>query len=169
MTCNIGVINDLKVIIFTYSFPLWKSVLPRAVPCLSNLDYKKYKLFDVTKFVLGLSTFRRIQQSVSRTWWGMKSLHSVLKLLSSGTTCYKLWAKYKTHMIKEQLLRKVRYNKMNQSHVLSYDETLFLSFRKVPKVKIVIYHSKVTLTGSLLIIRDYLPLNQNKQPLPLGR
>ena len=34
------------------------------------------------------------------------------------------------------------YNKMNQSHGLSYDETLFLSYQKVPKVKIVCSYSK---------------------------
>ena len=28
------------------------------------------------------------------------------------------------------------YNKMNQSHALSYDETMFLSYQKDPKVKI---------------------------------
>ena len=43
--------------------------------------------------------------------------------------------KYKTHMIKEQLLKWMSYNKMNQSHGLSYDETLFISYQKVPKVK----------------------------------
>ena len=34
------------------------------------------------------------------------------------------------------------YNKMNQSHGLSYDETLFLSYQKVPKVKIACSYSK---------------------------
>ena len=32
-----------------------------------NLGYKKYKLFDVTKFILVLPTFRLKQQSLSRT------------------------------------------------------------------------------------------------------
>ena len=45
-------------------------------------------------------------------------------------------AKYKTHVIKEQLLKLMSYNKMNQSHGLSYGETLFLSYQKVPTVKI---------------------------------
>ena len=34
------------------------------------------------------------------------------------------------------------YNKMNQSHGLSYDETMFLGYQKVPKVKIVCFYSK---------------------------
>ena len=34
------------------------------------------------------------------------------------------------------------YNKMNQSHRLSYDETLFLNYQKVPKVKIACSYSK---------------------------
>ena len=46
---------------------------------------KKYKLFDVTKFILVLPTFRLIQQSLSRARCRMKSLHSVSKLLSNGT------------------------------------------------------------------------------------
>ena len=32
-----------------------------------DLSYKKYNLFDVTKFILVLQTFRLIQQSSSRT------------------------------------------------------------------------------------------------------
>ena len=32
-----------------------------------KLGYKKYKLFDVTKFILVLPTFRLKQQSLSRT------------------------------------------------------------------------------------------------------
>ena len=32
-----------------------------------NWGYRKYKLFDVTKFILALSTFRLIRQSWSRT------------------------------------------------------------------------------------------------------
>ena len=34
------------------------------------------------------------------------------------------------------------YNRINQSHNLSYDETLFLSYQKVPKVKIASSYSK---------------------------
>ena len=34
------------------------------------------------------------------------------------------------------------YNKMNQSHGLSCDETLFLSYQKVPEVKIACPYSK---------------------------
>ena len=49
-----------------------------------KLGYKKYKLFDITKFILVLPTFRLIQQSLSRTRCLMKSLHFVLKLLSNG-------------------------------------------------------------------------------------
>ena len=51
-------------------------------------------------------------------------------------------AKHKTHVIKEQLLKWMSYNKMNQSHGLSYDETLFLSYQEVPKVKIACSYSK---------------------------
>ena len=40
-------------------------------------------------------------------------------------------ATYKTHAIKEQLLKWMSYNKMNQSHGLSYDEASFLSYQKV--------------------------------------
>ena len=36
----------------------------------------------------------------------------------------------------------MNFNKMNQSHGLSYDETLFLSCQKVPKVKIACSYSK---------------------------
>ena len=43
------------------------------------------------------------------------------------------------------------YNKMNQSHGLSYDETLFLSYQKVPKVKIACYYSK---EGDLYWLED---------------
>ena len=50
--------------------------------------------------------------------------------------------KYKTHEIKEQLLKWMSYNKMNQSHGLTYNETLFLSYQKVPKVKIACSYSK---------------------------
>ena len=34
------------------------------------------------------------------------------------------------------------YNKMNQSHDLSYDETMFFSYQKVPEVKIACSYSK---------------------------
>ena len=44
------------------------------IPCIlvnqylrDNLGYKIYKLFDVTKFILVLPTFRLIQQSLSKT------------------------------------------------------------------------------------------------------
>ena len=43
------------------------------------------------------------------------------------------------------------YNKMNQSHGLSYDETLFLSYQKVLKVKIPWSHSK---EGDLYWLED---------------
>ena len=50
--------------------------------------------------------------------------------------------KCKTHAIKEQLLKRMSYNKMNQSHGLSYDKTLFLSCQKASKVKIACSYSK---------------------------
>ena len=34
-------------------------------PLRHNLGYEKYKLFDVTKFILVLPTFRLLQQSLS--------------------------------------------------------------------------------------------------------
>ena len=46
------------------------------------------------------------------------------------------------------------YNKMNQSHGLSYDETLLLSYQKVPKVKIACSYSK---EGGLYRL-EYSPL-----------
>ena len=49
-----------------------------------NLGYKKYKLFDVTKYILDLPELRLMQQSLSRTRFQIK-LPSVLKLLSYGT------------------------------------------------------------------------------------
>ena len=39
------------------------------------LDYKKYKLFDVSKFFLVPPAFQLIQQSSTRTRYQMKSLH----------------------------------------------------------------------------------------------
>ena len=39
-------------------------------------------------------------------------------------------AKYKTLVIKEQLLKWMSYNTMNQSQGLSYDETFFLSYQE---------------------------------------
>ena len=42
-------------------------------------------------------------------------------------------------------------NKMNQSHGLSDDETLFLSYQKVPKLKIVCSYSK---EGDLFWLED---------------
>ena len=46
---------------------------------------KKYKLFDLTKFILVLPTFLMIQQSLSKTKCSMKCLHSGSKLPSNGT------------------------------------------------------------------------------------
>ena len=51
-------------------------------------------------------------------------------------------AKYKTDVIKEQLIKLISYNNINQSHGLSYDETLFLSYQKVPKAKVACSYSK---------------------------
>ena len=56
--------------------------------------------------------------------------------------------------LKEQLLKWMGYNKMNQSHGLSYDETLLLSYQKVPKVKIACSYSK---EGGLYRL-EYSPL-----------
>ena len=50
--------------------------------------YKKYKLFNVTKFISIPPTFQH--QAVSRTGWRMKSSHSVLKSLLNDATCYKI-------------------------------------------------------------------------------
>ena len=36
----------------------------------------------------------------------------------------------------------MNYNKMNLSHGSTYDETLFLSYQKVPKVNIACYSKK---------------------------
>ena len=46
---------------------------------------KKYTLCDVIKFILVLSTFPLIQQSLTRTRCWLKSLHSVSKLLLNWT------------------------------------------------------------------------------------
>ena len=75
----------------------------------------------------------------------MKNLHSFFKLCQmepNKITCYKKSAKYKTCVIKEQLLKSMSYNKINQSHGLSNDETLFLSYQKVPKVNIACSYSE---------------------------
>ena len=50
-------------------------------------------------------------------------------------------AKYKTDVIKEQLIKLISCNNINQSHGL-YDETLFLSYQKVPKAKMACSYSK---------------------------
>ena len=42
------------------------------------------------------------------------------------------------------------YNKMNQSHGLLYDETMFLTYQKVPKVKITCSYSKEGVSKFLL-------------------
>ena len=64
-----------------------------------------------------------------------------LNLTKSHATRLKS-AKYKTDVIKEQLLKWMSYNYMNQFDDLSYDETLFLSCQKVTKVKIACFYSK---------------------------
>ena len=54
------------------------------------------------------------------------------------TTCYMIKsAKYKTCVMKEYFSKWMSYSKMNQSYGLSFDETVFLSYQKVLKVKIV--------------------------------
>ena len=64
--------------------------------------------------------------------WNLTKLHATrLKL-----------TKYKTHLIKEQFLKFMNYNKMNQSYGLSCDKTLFRSYQKVPKVKITCSYPK---------------------------
>ena len=60
-------------------------------------------------------------------------------------------AKFKTHMKKEQLLKLMKYSKMNQFYSLSYDETLFLSYQKVPKLKAACSYSK---EGDLYWLED---------------
>ena len=45
----------------------------------------------------------------------------------------------------------ISYNKVNQSHGLSYDEILFLSYQKAPKVKIPCSYSK---EGDLYWLED---------------
>ena len=45
----------------------------------------------------------------------------------------------------------MNYNKMNRSHSLLYDEKLFLSYQKVPKVKIACSYSK---EGDLYWLED---------------
>ena len=51
-------------------------------------------------------------------------------------TCFKLnLAKYKTHVIKEQLLKWTSYNKMNQYHGLSYDNLTVVSFNTLEELK----------------------------------
>ena len=62
-------------------------------------------------------------------------------------------AKYKTLMIKEQLLKWMSCDKMNQSQGLSYDQTLFLSYQKIPKLKIAWFYSK---DGDLYWLEDSL-------------
>ena len=44
------------------------------------------------------------------------------------------------------------YSKMKQSYDLSFDESLFFSYQKVPKVKIVCSYSK---DGDLYWLEDY--------------
>ena len=53
-----------------------------------NLGHKKNKLFDVTKFISVLPTFRLIQQSLSRTRCWMKSLHSISVTLDRSLPFY---------------------------------------------------------------------------------
>ena len=55
-------------------------------------------------------------------------------------------------MIKQQFLKWMNYNKMNQSYDgLSYDETLFLSYQKIQKVQIYFYYPK---EGDLYWLED---------------
>ena len=81
-------------------------------------EYKIYKLFDVTKFILvffRLSTFRLIQQSLSRTRCWMKSFRIMIKLyLTKSQTTRLKSAKYKNHVKKTTL-------KMNE---LQQDESI---------------------------------------------
>ena len=49
------------------------------------LSVKKCNLLNMTKFISVLSSFRLIQQSLSRTRYQMISLHSALKSLSNET------------------------------------------------------------------------------------
>ena len=52
---------------------------------------------------------------------------------------------------KRATLKWIGYNKMNQSHGSSYDETMFLSYQKVQKVKIACCYSK---EGGLYWLED---------------
>ena len=114
--------KTLKITYFLNPHSNWRVILQQQCIfllklklCLLYKIQKGYKLFDVAKFILVLPTFRLTQQSLSWTRCCMKSLHSVLKLLSNGTqqNYPRLKsAKYKIHVIKEQLLKWMSYNKM---------------------------------------------------------
>ena len=82
-------------------------------------------------------------------------------LTESHATRWKA-AKNKTHVIKEHLLKWMSYNQMKQSYSLSYDESLFLSYQKVPclfllnrewSLLIKRLSIRVTLKSLLLVVR----------------
>ena len=74
-----GILQNTSQYVFRVHICISKSVSLRHM-----LGYKKYKLFNVTRFILVLPTFRLIQQSLSKTRCWIKGLHSVLKSLSNG-------------------------------------------------------------------------------------
>ena len=80
----------------------------------------------------------------------------------SHTTTLKS-AEYKVHVMKEQLFKWMSF----KSHGLSFDETLFLSYQKVPKVKTVRSYSK---EGDLktidICIENLCNGNQNPPNIP---
>ena len=73
-------------------------------------DYKKYKLFDATKFIYILIAFWLIQWSLLRTRGSIKKYKSVLEFLLNGT-----W--------QNQMLQKLKSNK----YQYSYDKTIPVS------------------------------------------
>ena len=114
-----------------------------------NLRYKKYQLFKVTfkvslfQFFHNFDWYNSHYQRLYVEWkfkfcfkftikWNLKNSHAT-RLKST---------KYKTHVIKEHLLKWMSYKRMNQYYGLSYGKTLFLSHQKVPNEKIACSYSK---------------------------
>ena len=119
------------------------SPIPRMEICYIFNSYKKqYKLFEIKKFISYPPTFQLIQQPLSRTTCWIKSLHSFQTNIKWNLATRLKSATYKSHVIKEHCLKWMSYRKMNQSHDWSYDETLFFSYQKVPKVNIFCSYSK---------------------------
>ena len=82
--------------------------------------------------------------------------------IKSHTTTLKS-AEYKVHVMKEQLFKLMSF----KSHGLLYNETLFLSYQKVPKVKIVCSYSKdFDLKTIDICIENLCNGNQNPSNIP---